>query len=191
MSRLIDDLLVLSRHEAGQPTSPRELIDLGALVTNHANQWSSLAPDHPITINTVPAWVMADAGAVVRVCANLIENAQKYSPEQTEVTISVTRTASRVELAVADRGPGIPAADRQKVFERFYRGDPARARATGGAGLGLAIVASTIADHKGHVSVADNPGGGTRIVAEFPGVPGPERTTLKPASELDERNAQP
>ncbi|MDQ6840138.1 MAG: HAMP domain-containing histidine kinase, partial [Actinomycetota bacterium] len=176
MSHLVDDLLVLSRHDAGQPASPTELIDLGALVADHAKQWSSLAPDHPIIITTEPSWVMADADAVVRVCANLIENAQKYSPEHTEVTIGVTTTANSVEVAVADRGPGIPVADRQQVFERFYRGDPARARATGGAGLGLAIVAGIIADHHGHVRVDDNPGGGTNIVLEFPGVPGPERT---------------
>ncbi len=103
-----------------------------------------------------------------------LENAQKYTPEHTEIALRVTKTNTRVELSVADQGPGIPSAERQKVFERFYRGDPARSRATGGAGLGLAIVA----DHEGAVHGHDNPGGGTKIVLDLPLAPSPPRPEL-------------
>jgi two-component system OmpR family sensor kinase len=182
MSRLVDDLLVLSRHEAGQPGSPRRLVDLGALVTDHAKQWSSLAPGRPILIDAESAWVTADADALLRVCTNLVENAEKYSPEHSSVAITVTMTADNVELTVADQGPGIPPADRQKVFERFYRGDPARTRATGGAGLGLAIVAGIVADHHGRVRVDDNQGGGTKVVIELPGLADPPPATPGPGT---------
>ncbi|MDQ2759328.1 MAG: HAMP domain-containing histidine kinase [Actinomycetota bacterium] len=178
MSRLVDDLLTLSRQEVRQPASRRELTDLGALVADHGRQRGNVAPDHPITVNTEAAWVMADADALSRVCANLLENAQKYTPEHTEIALGVTKTNTRVELSVADQGPGIPIAERQKVFERFYRGDPARSRSTGGAGLGLAIVAAIVADHEGAVHIHDNPGGGTKIVLDLPLAPSPPRPEL-------------
>ncbi|MHB1534929.1 MAG: sensor histidine kinase [Acidimicrobiales bacterium] len=168
MSRLIDDLLILSRQEAGQPLPRWERTDLGRLVAAQRDHWRALAPDHPVTTETEPAWVMADPDALTRVCANLVENAQKYSPVNTEITLRVTPVDSLVRLAVADRGPGIDPAEREKVFERFYRGDPARSRDTGGAGLGLAIVAGIVADHHGQVRVEDNPGGGTMIVLDLP-----------------------
>ncbi|MGI8428788.1 MAG: sensor histidine kinase [Solirubrobacteraceae bacterium] len=171
MSRLVDDLLTLSRQDAGEPASPRRLIDLGALVTHQSTQWGNLAPGHPILINAAPAWVMADADALSRACANLVENAQKYSPAHTEIRLTVAQTNGHVELSVTDHGPGIPIAERQKVFERFYRGDPARSRTTGGAGLGLAIVAGVIADHGGHVRVDEGPGGGAKIVLDLPAAP--------------------
>lgn len=108
----------------------------------------------------------------------MVENARKYSPEHTEIALGVANRNNHVELSVADRGPGIPVAERHKVFERFYRGDPARSRATGGARLGLAIVAGIAADHGGDVRIDDNPGGGTRIVLDLPAVPvPPEQST--------------
>jgi signal transduction histidine kinase len=168
MSRLIEDLLTLSYQDAGRPAAPRELIDVGALVAEHASHWRNLAADHTVTVHTEPAWVLGDPDALTRACANLVENAQKYSPHHTEITLEVTRTANRVRLAVTDRGEGIPVAERDKVFHRFYRGDRARSRATGGAGLGLAIVAGVVADHGGEVRVDQAPGGGTTIVLELP-----------------------
>jgi signal transduction histidine kinase len=175
MSRLIDDLLTLSRQDAGQPVTPRELTDLGALVADRTSQWSDLAPDHAVTVHTEPAWVLADSEALSRVCANLVENAQKYSPDHTEITLEVTRADARVQLSVTDHGPGIPIADRDKVFRRFYRGDAARSRATGGTGLGLAIVAGIVAEHNGHIRVDEPHGGGTRIVLELPAAPTAEQ----------------
>lgn len=189
MSRLIDDLLTLSRQDARQPASPRKPIDLGALIADHRQQWGTMAPDHPITINTEAAWVIADADALSRVCANLVENAQKYSPEHTEIALAVAKTNTHIEFSVTDHGPGIPTAERQKVFERFYRGDPARSRATGGAGLGLSIVAGIIADHQGHIRVDETPGGGTKMVLNLPAAPTP--ATPAGAHELTDRRQSP
>jgi two-component system OmpR family sensor kinase len=171
MSRLVDDLLLLSRLEAGQPSSQHEVIDLGALVARQGEHWQSIAGDHTVVIQAEPAWVSADSDGLSRVCANLIENAAKHSPPNTTITIRTTRTTTTAELSVTDRGPGIPPGQRQKVFERFYRGDPARARATGGTGLGLAIVASIITDHHGKITIDDNPGGGTNIIVNLPLTP--------------------
>ncbi len=168
MSRLVDDLLLLSRQDSGQPTSTPELIDLGQLIDSQHSLWQALAGSHPLDIATQPAGVIADADAMTRVCGNLIDNAAKYSPADTPITVRVAASSDRVELSVTDRGPGIPPRDRTRIFERFYRGDPARARTTGGAGLGLAIVASVVADHHGHVQAEDSPGGGTRMVIDLP-----------------------
>ncbi len=174
MSRLVDDLLLLSHQESGQPSPPLELTDLGALVADQVEQWRTVAGDHPIDIETEPAPVMADHEGLTRLCTNLIDNARKYSPPHSPITIRVAALGPRVELSVSDHGAGIPPADRERVFQRFYRGDHARARATGGAGLGLAIVAGITAHHNGNARIHDNPGGGARIVMELPALPTPD-----------------
>ncbi len=110
--------------------------------------------------------MLADAEGLSRAITNLVENAAKYSPPHAPITNRVTTHGTRAELSVSDHGPGIPPAERTKVFERFYRGDPARA--PGGAGLGLPIVAGIAADHHGQVRIDDNPGGGTTIVLDLP-----------------------
>ena len=129
MSRLIDDLLTLSHQDAGQPDAPRELTDLGALVADHAPQWSQLAADHPINVHTEPAWVLADLEALVRMCTNLVENAQKYSPDDTEITLEVTSANAHVELTVTDHGGGHPGRrSRQGVSSLLPRRQRALAR---------------------------------------------------------------
>lgn len=146
MSRLVDDLLLLSRQEAGQPGRRKELMDLGMVVTDQAEQWRTLAGHHPVVVEAETVWVVADLEALARAVSSLVDNAGKYSPPRAPITIRLTRSDSLAELSVSDEGPGIPTAERSRIFERFYRGDPARTRATGGAGLGLAIVASIIGD---------------------------------------------
>ncbi|MDQ2725435.1 MAG: HAMP domain-containing histidine kinase [Actinomycetota bacterium] len=168
MSRLVNDLLLLSRQEAGQPSSPKQTVDLAALIEGQHPQWQTLAGDHPVQVATEPAWVTADLDGLTRACGNLIENAAKYSPAHSPITLRVVNRGGRAELSVADSGPGIPAAERTKIFDRFYRGDPARTRVTGGAGLGLAIVASIAADHHGHVRVDNDPGGGALLTLDLP-----------------------
>jgi signal transduction histidine kinase len=175
MSRLVADLLLLSRQEAGPPERSKELVDLGALIKAERAHWAMLCGDHPLVLETNKAWVHGDRDALLRVCANLVANAATYSPTGSPIEVVVSGVEDRVELVVADRGIGIPAGERSKVFERFYRGDPARARATGGTGLGLAIVASTAADHGGWARAEENPGGGARLVVTLP-LAGPKRT---------------
>jgi len=102
-----------------------------------------------------PVWVHGNADAIEDALRNLIENAVGYAPPETEVTVSVSPDGA---VEVADRGPGVAAEDRKRIFERFWRG---RAAAGGeGAGLGLAIVAQILAAHGGTITVGDAPGGG-------------------------------
>ena len=119
--------------------------------------------------------VAADAAALVGdpaklhdVLRNLVENAANYAPEGTTITLSAQRDGDHVALMVEDEGPGIPEADRQRVFERFYRVDKARSRETGGTGLGLSIVKHLVGLHGGDVRVENRPSGGARFIVRIP-----------------------
>ncbi len=169
MSRLVADLLLLSRSDDPGRVAVVEPLDLGALITAERVHWTAVCAGHPVTIHVEEAWVRGDRDALIRMAANLVDNAGKYSPPGAPVDVSVLVVGNEAELAVTDRGPGIGAADRERVFERFYRGDPARSRTTGGSGLGLAIVAAIAADHGGEVGVAGAPdGAGARLVVRLP-----------------------
>lgn len=168
MSRLVSDLLLLSRHDGATLAACFEPVDLGALVSEEAAHWKEMYRDRPITISVEETWVEGDRHALLRMASNLVDNAAKYSPPSSPLEISTRRGATHAELAVVDQGPGIAIEDRSRIFERFYRGDPARARATGGAGLGLAIVDSIAVDHHGAARVDDTPGGGATFVVTLP-----------------------
>ena len=104
--------------------------------------------------------------AIADAIRNLVENAVVHSPAGTEVLVGVNRDA---QVSVADRGPGIPAADRDRIFDRFWRG--ASAHAVGGAGLGLAIVREIMMAHGGTISVEDGPAGGAVFTLQFASAP--------------------
>jgi two-component system OmpR family sensor kinase len=100
---------------------------------------------------------------------NLVANALRHTPAGTPVEVAVGHDSEGVALEVRDHGPGVPRESSTKVFERFYRADPSRGRATGGgSGLGLAIVAAIVAQHHGRVGVAQTPGGGATFVVRLP-----------------------
>ncbi|HEX2806701.1 MAG TPA: ATP-binding protein, partial [Kineosporiaceae bacterium] len=144
-------------------------------------------------------------GLLVTAVRNLVDNAIAYSPEHTRVGVGVRRAAGLVEIAVSDQGMGIPPAEQQRIFERFYRVDQARSRATGGTGLGLSIVKHVAANHGGEVTlwsvegqgstftlrlpdsapIADagpSLGSGSAVTAESPATPAPaERSGSQPA----------
>jgi two-component system, OmpR family, sensor histidine kinase SenX3 len=105
-----------------------------------------------------------------QVIANLLDNAIKYSDENTVVRVDVRPSAddTSVEIAVRDRGIGIPARDLDRIFERFYRVDQARDRRTGGTGLGLAIVRHVAANHRGEVTVVSEEGAGSTFTLRLP-----------------------
>jgi two-component system phosphate regulon sensor histidine kinase PhoR len=102
------------------------------------------------------------------VLRNLLENASNYSPEGGVIEVAASRTNGWVEIAVADRGPGIPAADLPRIFERFYRVDRSRSRDPGGTGLGLSIVRHLVELHGGRVTAANRPGGGAVFTVRLP-----------------------
>jgi two-component system OmpR family sensor kinase len=166
MARLVDDMLLLARLDQ-QRGIERRPVDVVALVREAAEDFRAVAPDRPLT-ETIDgeAIVTGDPARLRQVLDNLLTNARTHAPAGTAVHLSVAREGDQVAIAVADEGRGIPAEDRAKVFERFWRADPARGR--GGTGLGLAIVASLVAAHGGTVTVDGPPGKGARFTVRLP-----------------------
>jgi signal transduction histidine kinase len=174
LSRLVDDLLLLARADDAGARALRSVpVELGELVTSLAERY----PSPPVTaaVPDDPLWTSGEPEALARVIANLVDNAVRH----TRATVKVqARADGRYHLVtVTDDGPGIPVADRARVFDRFTRLDDARARDAGGAGLGLAIVRELVRRHGGTVRLADaSPGPGLRAEVRLPATPCPPDT---------------
>jgi signal transduction histidine kinase len=174
LARLVDDLLVLARADAGpHPSRPAraEPVDLAAIAGEVATR---MTDGVGVTVaGDAPVWTVGDADELRRVVGNLVDNAVRYA--RTTVELAVVADAGTALLTVTDDGPGIPAADRQRVFERFTRLDDSRTNATGGAGLGLAIVRELVRRHLGTVTLADathgDPSHGLRVEVRLPFAP--------------------
>jgi signal transduction histidine kinase len=170
LGALVEDLLDFSRLERGAGVvSDESVLDLGEVVTRILDEQPDLAPDHQVLRQTVPGVsVTGSLQAVERVLSNLVGNAAKYSPAGTVIRVLVSEHRDRAELAVEDEGPGVPKAEREQVFTRFFRGRGDSVVATRGAGLGLAIVSEFAATMGGQVSVTSARGGGARFVVSYP-----------------------
>lgn len=165
MQALVEDLLLLARADERGLALRRgdvDLDDLAAGEVQRLRRETALVVDAELT----PVRLTGDAGRLSRVLRNLLENAARHGASRIEVRVQ-TRAGQAV-LTVADDGPGIPEADRIRVFDRFVRLDAARARSGGGAGLGLAIVTEIVAAHHGTVTVSDRRGGGTLMTVQLP-----------------------
>jgi two-component system OmpR family sensor kinase len=173
MSRLVEDLLLLARLDAG-PALDIQPTDLNALLIDAVSDARAAGPDHswslalPGEVVTVPA----DQYRLHQVVANLLANARTHTPPGTRVQVSLVAASDRALITVADDGPGIPAEIGDRVFERFTRADSSRVRAAGAAtggstGLGLAIVSAVVEAHHGEVDVQSRPGE-TRFVVSLP-----------------------
>ena len=114
------------------------------------------------------AVVTADPAKLHDIFKNLVENASNYSPERSRITLEAEPEDDWIVLRVLDQGTGIPAADLQRIFERFYRVDKARSRETGGTGLGLSIVRHLAELHRGHVRASNRPEGGAVFSVRLP-----------------------
>ena len=178
LERLLADLLLLAAGDEGGGPPPRAdaPVDVGALAAAEGERGRRV----PVTVRVggdpPPPPVAGSADALGRVVANLVDNAARHARGEVRVTVEGT-AGGGVGLVVDDDGPGIPEADRERVFERFTRLDDARARdgdGTGGAGLGLAVVRSVVTRHGGSVRAEAGPLGGARLVVELPGRPGPD-----------------
>ncbi len=168
MGVLVDDLLLLARLDQGRPLDHAP-VDLVEVVRDQAGDLRVVAPDHLVSVTApAPIEVMGDEVRLRQVVTNLLTNAGTHTPAGTRVDVSVTREGDDAVIEVADDGPGIPAEHRERLFERFFRADPSRARTSGGTGLGLSIVAAIAESHGGSVSV-DSPGGsGTTFRVRLP-----------------------
>ncbi len=173
LSRLIDDLFELAQLEAGGLRLELRPNSLSDLLSDTLESFSELAVQQGITLggraDSDVDPVMMDARQIGRVLSNLLGNALRHTPSGGAVYAQATRTAEGVQVEVRDTGEGIDAADLPYVFEHFYRGDKSRSRATGGAGLGLAIAKGIVEAHDGWIGLESPPGGGTRFFFTLPG----------------------
>jgi two-component system, OmpR family, phosphate regulon sensor histidine kinase PhoR len=159
LADLIEDLLDLSRLEAGQYKVDLEPVAIGAAAHRAVEALERLAAQRGTSIEVdVPGdlTAAADAGGLHQVLVNVVTNAIVHTPENSRVAIRAHAAGDRVRVEVADDGPGIPAAQRERIFERFYRIDPGRSRAMGGTGLGLSIVKHLVDAMRGQVGVREN-----------------------------------
>ena len=167
MSLLVDDLLLLARLDEGRPLEQKP-VDLAAVVGQAVDAARVVEPGRPIEVSVEPATVTGDEARLRQVLDNLLANARAHTPAGTPVSVELRQVDGRAELAVADHGPGLTEEQAERVFERFYRVDSSRTRASGGAGLGLSIVAAVTEAHGGTADVRPTPGGGATFVITLP-----------------------
>jgi heavy metal sensor kinase len=168
LARLVDDMLVLARADAGGYPMVRAEVDLDGIVDDCVREFSprAVAKNIHMTSRVQPVSVLADAALLRRMLGNLLGNALTYTPTGGSVDVSIVARAGLVSIHVADTGPGIADGDRQRVFDRFVRLDPARAE--GGAGLGLSIARWIAEAHGGQVELLTSGPGGSVFAATLP-----------------------
>ncbi|MEV4262532.1 HAMP domain-containing sensor histidine kinase [Kribbella sp. NPDC049584] len=166
MQGLVDDLLLLARADeepAGCPDTPVDLDDVVFAAAKQLRMATNLTIE---TAAVSAGQVRGDRVALARMVGNLADNASRHA--RSLVTFSLSESADGVVLTVADDGPGIAPEDRSRVFNRFVRLDSARTRESGGAGLGLAIVAKIVQKHGGTITIDTSPNGGASLVVTLP-----------------------
>lgn len=164
MAKLVQDLLFLARADDREVAVPRTLVDLDEVVRNEVARFRDRAPV-TVDVDVAPAEVRGSSDQLGRVVRNLLDNASRYARSRIGVELGADNGA--VVLTVADDGPGVPAGDEQRVFERFTRLDESRSRETGGTGLGLAIAREIVEHHDGTIAVESNRPG-ARFVVRLP-----------------------
>ncbi|HTK15617.1 MAG TPA: HAMP domain-containing sensor histidine kinase [Acidimicrobiia bacterium] len=185
MGVLVDDLLLLARLDQGRPLEHGP-VDLTRLVAAAVDDVRATSPERPVTYDaTGPVVVNGDEFRLRQVLANLLENARSHTPPATPIDVRVSQAGDTAIVEVRDYGPGMSAEDAARAFERFWRSDPSRTRSSGGAGLGLAIVAAITEAHGGHAEVETAPGEGAtfRVFIPLTGPP-PAVEPVQPDFEL-------
>jgi signal transduction histidine kinase len=169
MSRLVSDLLLLARADAGRESARGE-VDLGEIATAAVAEVEPVADGHRLTIREAePIAVQANADELHRLALNLLDNGVRHTPEGTEIRVAVERRNGDAVLEVSDDGPGIPAGMEDQIFSRFVRGaGPADVAGDSGTGLGLAIVKAVATSHGGDVEAGTSPAGGARFTVRLP-----------------------
>lgn len=170
LAALVDDLQDLALADAGQMSLEKAPLDLRALAERVVSASQAAAEDAGIALALAggpAALAEGDERRLAQVLRNLVQNALAHTPAGGTVTVSASRDAARARLEVADTGEGIPGDALPFVFERFFRVDPSRSRATGGAGLGLAIARKIVEAHGGRIGVSSEPGRGSRFFLEI------------------------
>ena len=169
LSALVDDLLFLARSDSGAVQLTQTPVNLASVMAEVSSALQALAERAGVTLAvsaSEPLWVSGNASMLFRLIFNLGENAIKYTPRGGQVDVVLRREDAKVVIEIRDTGPGISPEEHAHIFDRFYRGDPARSR--GGAGLGLALARSIVVLHRGEISVDSMPGAGTRFRVVLP-----------------------
>ena len=167
LSKLIEDLLWFSKDLPLEKVTP---VPLYPLLSDVAEELSSIADEKEISIQIeeTDSFVLGQDSLLERVFYNLLENAVKYSPPQTQITITVQKRQDSIRVQIADQGEGIPESCRKMVFEPFFRVDKSRSRAIGGSGLGLAVCKKILERHHAQISVLPNHPNGSIFEILFP-----------------------
>jgi Signal transduction histidine kinase len=174
MIRMINDLLNLSRMDAGNTNLQMEYVNFNELVNFVLDRFDMMIQNENrnYTIRREftkrDLWVEIDTDKIIQVLDNIMNNALKYSPDGGEITCRLLETHNNVVFSISDQGLGIPKKDLNKVFERFYRVDKARARAQGGTGLGLAISKEVVRAHGGSIWAESEEGTGSTFFVSLP-----------------------
>ncbi|BDI23743.1 cell wall metabolism sensor histidine kinase WalK [Herbiconiux sp. L3-i23] len=171
LSNITAEIIELSRLQAGNAIASPEIVDLDHVIASAIEQSAVVADARRIEVakgGTKKVKVLGDQALLTVAVHNLISNAIQYSPDGSRVGVGVRLADELAEIAVTDQGVGIDEADLGRVFERFYRVDPARSRNTGGTGLGLSIVKHVVQNHGGEVKVWSRRGRGSTFTIRIP-----------------------
>lgn len=170
MGSLVEDLLLLARLDQAREMST-DPVNISSAVKEAVESARAAGPHHPITVTTPDEdiYVLGDAYRIHQVIANLLANARTHTPSSTPITVTLAQSDTGTTVSVSDKGPGLSDSDQERIFERFYRADPSRARTSvEGSGLGLSIVDAVMRAHGGRVSVSSVPGDGATFTLFFP-----------------------
>jgi two-component system OmpR family sensor kinase len=169
MSTLVEDLLLLARLDQSREMA-QEPVDLNTLLTEAVASAKAAGPNHLIELSLPSAevFVLGDAQRIHQVVANLLANARTHTPDDSQIKVALDQGIAETIISVSDNGPGLSEDDQERIFERFFRADPSRARTSGeGSGLGLSIVDAVMQAHGGYVSVQSKLGDGATFKLHF------------------------
>ena len=169
MSTLVEDLLLLARLDQSREMA-QEPVDLNALLTEAVASAKAAGPNHLIELSLPSAevFILGDSQRVHQVVANLLANARTHTPDNSQIKVALEQGVAETVISVSDNGPGLSEDDQERIFERFFRADPSRARTSGeGSGLGLSIVDAVMQAHGGYVSVQSKLGAGATFKLHF------------------------
>ncbi len=169
MSSLVEDLLLLARLDQSREMA-QDPVDLNALLVEAVASAKAAGPNHPIELSLPSAevFVLGDNERIHQVVANLLANARTHTPNGSQIKVLLEQGVTETIISVSDNGPGLSESDQERIFERFFRADPSRARTSGeGSGLGLSIVDAVMKAHGGYVSVKSKLGEGATFKLHF------------------------
>jgi two-component system sensor histidine kinase SenX3 len=198
LAALVQDIIELSRLQGANVALQGRPVDINTVVSEAVDRSQLPAETKNIQLvvgSRVHAMVHGDQDLLVTALRNLIDNAIRYSPENTRVGIGVRAKEGLVAVSVTDQGEGLSPEDQERVFERFYRVDAARSRHTGGTGLGLSIVKHVISNHGGEVTLWSQPGQGSTFTIRLPEMEGQDDVdapeAAKPSAPATRRAVPP